>query len=103
MGGHGSKLWGLLDHGTLKLGVSHKWFYELSRLIECSLHTDSDGRIFGLTANILCLWHLSAGCRKLKVASTILGLVWLQVGVATQVTRLENWLYLKNVLLKKFD
>ena len=26
--------WGFRDHGTLKSGVSHKWFDELSRLIE---------------------------------------------------------------------
>ena len=32
------------DHGTLKSGVSHKWFDELSRLIEWFLCTDSHGR-----------------------------------------------------------
>ena len=37
--------WGLIDHGSLKLGVSHNWFYELSRLIE-KMHVDSDGIIF---------------------------------------------------------
>ena len=40
--------WGLIDHGTLKSGVSHKLFDELSILIEWFLHADSDGVIFGL-------------------------------------------------------
>ena len=34
--------WGLIDHGTLKLGVSHKWFDELSST-EWYLYTESDG------------------------------------------------------------
>ena len=39
---------GLIDHGfTLKLGVSHKWFDKLSKLIEWFLHADSDGIMFG--------------------------------------------------------
>ena len=46
--------WGLIDHRTLKSGVSQKWFDELSRLIEWFLHADSDGIIFGLTASLLC-------------------------------------------------
>ena len=37
------KGWGFIDYGTLKLGVSHKWFDELSRLIEWNLYTESDG------------------------------------------------------------
>ena len=41
----------LLDHETLKSGVSHKWLDELSRLIEWFLHADFDGIITGLTAN----------------------------------------------------
>ena len=47
--------WGLIDHGTLKSSVSHKWFDELSRLTEWFLHADSDGIIFGLAANLLCI------------------------------------------------
>ena len=39
--------WGLIDHGTLKSGVSHNWFDELSRLIERFLHVDGDGIICG--------------------------------------------------------
>ena len=49
---------GLMDHGTLKPFVSHKWFDELCRLIEWFLHAGSDGIIFYST---LYLWHLSAG------------------------------------------
>ena len=44
---------GFIDNGTLKSGVSCKWFDELSRFI---LHADSDGIIFGLTANLLCIF-----------------------------------------------
>ena len=46
---------GLIDSGTLKSGVSHKSFNELSRLIEWFLHADSDGIIFGLTVSLLYL------------------------------------------------
>ena len=34
---------GLIDHGTLGSGVSHKWLDKLSRLIEWFVHADSDG------------------------------------------------------------
>ena len=44
---------GFRDHGTLKSGVSHKRFDELSRLIEWFLCTDSDGMVFGLTSSQL--------------------------------------------------
>ena len=37
---------GLIYHGILKLSLSHKWFEELSRLIEWFLDADSDGMIF---------------------------------------------------------
>ena len=47
--------WGFRDHGTLKLGVSHKWFDELCRLIEWFLWTDSFGVVFGLTSNLFCI------------------------------------------------
>ena len=57
--------WGLVDHGTLKLVVSHKWCDNLSILIEWFLHADSDGIIFGLMASpiyfVLYLWHLNGG------------------------------------------
>ena len=38
--------WSLKYHETLKPGVSHKWFDELSRLIEWFLHADNDEIIF---------------------------------------------------------
>ena len=44
------------SYGTLKSGVSHKWFDELSRLIEWFLHGDSDWIIFGLTTSLLCIF-----------------------------------------------
>ena len=48
---------GLKDRGTLKPGISHKWFDELSRLIEWFLHADSDG----ITSySTLYLWDLNA-------------------------------------------
>ena len=43
----------LLDQGTLKSGVSHKWFDELSRSIKWFLYADSDWITFGLTTNLL--------------------------------------------------
>ena len=50
--------WDLMDHGTLKSGVSHKWFDELSRLSEQFLYVDSDGIIFGLMTNLLCIFDI---------------------------------------------
>ena len=35
---------GLIDHGTLESGVSHKWFDEFGRLIEWFVHADTDGK-----------------------------------------------------------
>ena len=52
------KEWGSRDHGTLKSGVSHKWFDELSRLIEWLLCTDSNGMVFGLTSSLLCIFYI---------------------------------------------
>ena len=40
--------WGFIDHGTLKLGVSHKWFDEFSIFIEWFMHANTDGTIFVL-------------------------------------------------------
>ena len=42
------KGWGFRDHGTLKLGVSHKLYDELSRLMEWYLYTESNGYPFKL-------------------------------------------------------
>ena len=50
--------WGIIDHGTLKSGVSHKLFDELSRLIEWFLLADSDGIMFGLMANLLWIFDI---------------------------------------------
>ena len=49
---------GLVDHGILKSGVSHKWFDELSILIELFLHVDSDRIIFGLMTNLLSIFDV---------------------------------------------
>ena len=50
---------GVVKNGQVpKDCVSHKWFDELSRLIEWFLHADSDKIIFYST---LYLWHLNAG------------------------------------------
>ena len=40
--------WGFIDHGTLKSGVSHKWFDEFSIFIEWFLHANTDGKFFVL-------------------------------------------------------
>ena len=50
--------WDLIDHGTLKSGVSHKWFDELSRLIKWFLHANSDGISFSLMASLLCVYDI---------------------------------------------
>ena len=49
---------GLTDHGTLKSSVSHKWLYELRRLNEWFLHTDSDGIIFSLMVSLLGIFDI---------------------------------------------
>ena len=61
--------WGLIDHGTHKPSVSHKWFDELSRLIEWFLHADSDGIFF----STLYLWNLNAGGPLQLYLATALG------------------------------
>ena len=48
----------LIHHGTLKLGVYHKWFNELSILFEWFLHADSDGTIFALMTNLLGIFDI---------------------------------------------
>ena len=48
----------LIHHGTLKLGVYHKWFDELSIFFEWLLHADSDGIIFALMTNLLCIFDI---------------------------------------------
>ena len=48
--------WGLIDHGTLKSGVSHKWFEELRRLSELFFHAHSDGIVFVLMVNLLLIY-----------------------------------------------
>ena len=47
--------WCLIDHGTLKSVVSHRWFDELSRLTERFLYVVNDGIIFDLTTGVLCV------------------------------------------------
>ena len=57
MGGHGQKrVRPFRSYMTLKLGASHIWFDELSRLVEWSSHADIDSKIFGLTTNLLCIF-----------------------------------------------
>ena len=58
----------LLDQGNLKSGVFHKWFDELSRLIECFLYADSDWIIFGLTTNLLCVLDICCVSTAVAVA-----------------------------------
>ena len=45
-------------HETLKSCVSHKWFDELSRLVEWFLHADSDWIVLGFTTNLLCIFQI---------------------------------------------
>ena len=49
---------GLIDHGTLKWGVSHKLFDELSRSTEWFLRVDSSGTMFQLTCNPLFVFGI---------------------------------------------
>ena len=53
---------GLIDHGTLQLGVSDKWFNELSRLTERFVDADSDGRsnFWFYCQSTFYVWHLNA-------------------------------------------
>ena len=48
----------LLDPGTVKSGVSHKWFGELTRLTEWFLHAGSGWIIVGLTINLFCIFDI---------------------------------------------
>ena len=53
------KVWGYRDHGTLKLGVSHKRCNELSWLIEY-LYTESNGYSLKLPKFAISGWHCLA-------------------------------------------
>ena len=48
------------DLGTLKSGVSHKWFDELSRSTEWYLYTESDGYPLKLPTFAILGWHCLA-------------------------------------------
>ena len=48
----------LLDYGTLKSTVSHKWLDESGWLIELFLNADSCWIIFGLTTNLLSIFDI---------------------------------------------
>ena len=75
------KNWGdFLDHGAIKSGVLllHKSFHESRRLIEWFLHADSDWTIFGLTANLPCIFRrippeVFLGKGVLKICSKFTG------------------------------
>ena len=54
------KGWGFRDHGTPKLGVSCKWFDELSRLTELYLYTENDGYPLKLPKFSMLDWHCLA-------------------------------------------
>ena len=54
------KGWGFRDHGTPKLGVSRKWFDELSRLTELYLYTENDGYPLKLPKFSMLDWHCLA-------------------------------------------
>ena len=58
MGGHIQKWVEPFNHQTLRLGISHKWFDESSRLIEWFLDPDNDWIMFGLTANLFCIFDI---------------------------------------------
>ena len=51
-------VWDLLDHRTLKSGVSYKWFDEPSWLIEWFLHADSDWTIWIIGVDHQSTLHL---------------------------------------------
>ena len=69
------KGWDFRDHGTLKLGVSHKWFDELSGLIE---YLYTEWWIF-IEATKICYFGLALS------------------GLGSQPTRLSDVLNLKNI------
>ena len=51
------KGWGFRDLGTFKSDVSHKWFNEVSTLIEIFLCTESDGYPLKLPKFAILGWH----------------------------------------------
>ena len=65
----------LLDQGTLKSGVSHKWFDELSRLIEWFLYADSDWITWFDHYSALCPWHFWVSTAVVLVKNDVLFLV----------------------------
>ena len=91
---------GLLDHGTLKPGVSRKWFDEMSRLTEWFLHADSDGMTFYST---LYLWHLNAGAPLRLYLARFLGKIpfaqkWPQTRVFLKIWKILFLIFAGNLL-----
>ena len=93
----------LLVHGTLKSGVSHKWFYKLSRLSEWFLHADGDGIFLvlrpvyfvsftfkcWLTSTIILSWVPPLKKKKKKVFSILKFCHWLLLEALNKI-----WYYL---------
>ena len=65
----------LLDYGTLKSTVSHKWFDESSWLTELFLNADSYWIIFGLTTNLLSIFEIYLMSTAVVLVKNVLLLV----------------------------
>ena len=63
------------SYGTVKLGASHKWLNESSRLIEWFLHNDCDRVIFGLTTSPLCIFDIYCMSNAVVLMKNVLLLV----------------------------
>ena len=67
--------WGLLDHRTVKSGVSHKWFENRIDWMNGFLYADSNWIIFGLTTNLLCVLDIYGLSTAVLLNNNILFLV----------------------------
>ena len=83
------------DRRILKPGISHKWFDELSRLIEWFLHDDSDGIIFYST---LYPWHLNAGGSLQFLGKIPFVLKWPQNRFLLVILKILSLIFAGNVL-----
>ena len=76
----------LLNHGTLKSGVSHKWFDESSRLVEWFLHAYSGWINFGFTTNLLGIFDICWMSIAVVLVKNVLLLV-----LTGNVSELKSW------------
>ena len=92
------KGWSFIDYGTLKLGVSHKWLNEFTRVIKWYLYTESDGYPLKLPKFAILDCHCLADVLNLKNLKTIWGIKLIFACIEGTKNVILFWIMLDNTL-----